>query len=184
MTLSPLEMLGFTALGVVLCGIYRSIRRKIKRAKERARQARTGQNAAQRVMSQIEFEGDKSLYERLNTDTRFMMDESTQYPCLNDKYAQNGGIIDNSYFVQDIWGARKVAQNRPSVHYDVGSSVQGFIAHLFGFNQRIVLLDIRPMDNDFDTKFLRGEYATINGGGVLPTYKLTQQISKISKIAA
>ena len=182
MTLTPLEMLGFTALGAVLCRIERSIRRKMKRAK----QAQAGQNATQKVMSQAEFENDKSLYERLNTDTRFVMDKSSEYPCLNDKYAQNGGITDNSYFIQDIWGARKVNENRPSVHYDVGSSVWGFIAHLFGANQRIVLLDIRPMDNDFDTKFLRGEYAAknVNGGGVLPTYKLMRQTLKTLRIVA
>lgn len=157
MTLTVIEALCCVVAGVVLCRVERSIRRKMKRAKQ-----------SQKVMSKAEFEKDKNLYQSLNTDTRFVMDANTEYPCLNDKYAQNGGVIDNSYYIQDIWGARKVYENRPSVHYDVGSSVWGFIAHLFGINQRIVLLDIRPMNNDFNTKFLRGEYAhNVNGGGGL-----------------
>ena len=174
MTLTVIEALCCIVAGVVLCRIERSIRRKMKRAKQ-----------SQKVMSKAEFEKDKNLYQSLNTDTRFVMNANTEYPCLNDKYTQNGGVIDNSYYIQDIWGARKVYENRPSVHYDVGSSVWGFIAHLFGINQRIVLLDIRPMNNDFDTKFLRGEYAhNVNGGGGLPTYKLMRLTSKISKIIA
>ena len=40
------------------------------------------------------------------------------------------------------------------MHYDVGSSVVGFIAHLLAQGQKITLIDIRPMDNNFDTNFL------------------------------
>lgn len=51
---------------------------------------------------------------------------------------------------------------KPSVHYDVGSSVNGFIAHLLAQKQKVVLFDIRPMDNQFDTRFLKA-----GGGGNL-----------------
>ncbi len=111
-------------------------------------------------MSMAEIKADMAEFRRLNNDTRFVMEDENLYICKHDKYADNGGIIDNSYFIQDIWGARKVFANRPKIHYDVGSSVDGFIAHLLAQKQKIVLIDIRPMNNDFDTPFLNG------GGGI------------------
>ncbi len=44
--------------------------------------------------------------------------------------------------------------------YDVGSSVAGFIGHLLAQKQKIVLLDIHPMNNQFNRHFLN------SGGGV------------------
>lgn len=161
-------------VGFVLCRIERSLKRKYKRAKERRKAALAGVAMSEnKVMSQAEFEADKAHFMSLNADTRFEMNEHTEYPCLHDKYALNGGEFDPSYFVQDIWGARKVAKARPAVHYDVGSSVQGFIAHLFANSQKINLIDIRPMQNALDTAFLRGENG---GGGGWLTLKLTPRI--------
>lgn len=112
-----------------------------------------------RAMSDSEIAHDRAEFKRLNKDTRFVMGKENEYICRYDKYAENGTITDSSYFIQDIWGARKVLENRPAVHYDVGSSVGGFIAHLLAQKQKIVLIDIRKMTNDFNTPFL-------NGGGI------------------
>lgn len=109
-----------------------------------------------RAMSNSEIAHDRAEFARLNKDTRFVMKKENEYICRCDKYAENGNLSDGSYFIQDIWGARKVLENRPAVHYDVGSSVGGFIAHLLAQKQKIVLIDIRKMSNDFDTPFLNG----------------------------
>ena len=116
----------------------------------------------EKQMSDDEIKRDRNEFKRLNNDLRFVMKKENEYICKGDKYAENGGIIDNSYFIQDIWGARKVLENRPAIHYDIGSSVVGFIAHLLAQKQKIVLLDIRKMSNDFDTPFLNG------GGAIVP----------------
>ncbi len=110
------------------------------------------------IMSNQEIAKDKADYTRLNMDKRFVIDSEWDYLCLGDKYAPNG-VIDSQYFIQDIWGARKVLAHKPDVHYDVGSSVRDFIAHCLAYNQKITLLDIRPMNNQFNTSFLN------NGGG-------------------
>lgn len=104
-------------------------------------------------MSNAEIARDRQLYNALNRDERFKIDSKYDFICKGDKYAQNGNV-DSQYFIQDIWGARKVLENKPSMHYDVGSSVAGFIAHLLAQGQKITLIDIRPMDNNFDTNFL------------------------------
>lgn len=104
-------------------------------------------------MSDKEIEQDRQLYNALNRDDRFKIDSKHDYICKADKYANNGAV-DVSYFIQDIWGARKVLEQKPEVHYDVGSSVGGFIAHLLSQGQKVTLIDIRPMINSFDTAFL------------------------------
>ena len=114
-------------------------------------------------MTNHEIEYDRQVYLKLNTDSRFEIRKEYDYICKNDKYNVNGSL-DNGYFIQDIWGARKVYEHKPNVHYDVGSSVAGFIAHLLSIKQKIQLIDIRCMNNDFDTKFLND-----GGGGVTYT---------------
>ncbi len=111
-------------------------------------------------MSKKELENDRQQYIAQNTDARFAISKKFDYICRDDKYANNGGDVEmlQDYFIQDIWGARKVSKNKPSHHYDVGSSVAGFIAHLLGSNQRVTLIDIRPLQS-LNTNFLN------SGGG-------------------
>lgn len=62
---------------------------------------------------------------------------------LNDKRG-NAGAPAAHYFAQDIWAAKKVWQRNPKEHYDIGSRLDGFIAHLLTFRE-INYIDIRPL---------------------------------------
>lgn len=67
------------------------------------------------------------------------------YPCLLDRTTDSGSASGH-YFHQDLWVARRIFQARPEVHLDVGSRVDGFVAHLAVF--RVVkVLDIRPLQS-------------------------------------
>lgn len=68
------------------------------------------------------------------------------YPCLYDRFEQ-AGSVPKHYFFQDIWAARKVAASGVSMHYDVGSRLDGFIAHCLSFCS-VVMLDVRPLKID------------------------------------
>lgn len=127
---------------------------------------------SRKKMTKAELENDRASYIAQNTDTRFAISREFDYICRADKYANNGaGIESNSdYFIQDIWGARKVTATKPARHYDVGSSVAGFIAHLLGANQPTTLIDIRPLPS-LNTSFLN-----LNGGGGYNICKLMPQI--------
>jgi SAM-dependent methyltransferase len=67
------------------------------------------------------------------------------YPCFNDRFDLSG-TANGQYFHQDLLVARRIFMNAPKTHYDVGSSVSGFVAHLAVFRVCYVL-DIRPLQS-------------------------------------
>ena len=64
-------------------------------------------------------------------------------PCLHDAHAE-GGATQSEYFWQDLYVARQIAQAKPGTHVDVGSRVDGFVAHVASF-RAIEVMDIRPI---------------------------------------
>ncbi|MES9855584.1 MAG: DUF268 domain-containing protein [Sedimenticola sp.] len=73
--------------------------------------------------------------------TPFKMGKS--YPCLDDRY-QSSGTAKGHYFHQDLHVAKRIFEEKPDKHLDVGSRVDGFIAHVASF-RKITILDIRPL---------------------------------------
>ncbi|MDR2789685.1 MAG: DUF268 domain-containing protein [Campylobacteraceae bacterium] len=65
------------------------------------------------------------------------------YPCLKDRY-DTSGTASGHYFHQDMLIARKIYENNPKIHVDIGSRIDGFIAHVAIFRP-IYIIDIRPM---------------------------------------
>jgi SAM-dependent methyltransferase len=65
------------------------------------------------------------------------------YPCLQEK-DQESGVLTEHYFYQDLYVARKVFQNNPVRHVDIGSRIDGFVAHVASFRE-IEVLDIRDL---------------------------------------
>ena len=65
------------------------------------------------------------------------------YPCLEDRFSESGSARGH-YFHQDLLVARRIFLNNPNTHVDVGSRVDGFVAHVASFRP-IVVLDIRPI---------------------------------------
>jgi hypothetical protein len=68
------------------------------------------------------------------------------FPCLHDRY-QQGGSTDNEYFIQDFWVAREIFLASPKKHVDVGSRVDGFVAHVASYRE-IEVFDVRPLRSD------------------------------------
>jgi SAM-dependent methyltransferase len=82
-------------------------------------------------------------YSRLRTDERFPIRLSNLKPILLD-YHETAGQIGGHYFFQDLWAARKIFAARPGRHIDIGSRIDGFIAHVLSF-MPVTMLDIRPL---------------------------------------
>jgi SAM-dependent methyltransferase len=64
-------------------------------------------------------------------------------PCLHDWY-EEGGATKDEYFLQDLLVARKIFEADPERHVDIGSRVDGFVAHVASF-RTIEVFDVRPI---------------------------------------
>ncbi|MCB9644860.1 MAG: DUF268 domain-containing protein [Myxococcales bacterium] len=67
------------------------------------------------------------------------------YPCLADRFAE-GGLAKGHYFHQGLLVATRIFQAQPTRHVDVGSRIDGFVAHVASFRE-IEVVDIRPMSS-------------------------------------
>jgi SAM-dependent methyltransferase len=67
----------------------------------------------------------------------------TLTPCLHDRY-EEGGSTNTEYFWQDLLVARCIFEAKPEKHVDVGSRVDGFVAHVASYRE-IEVFDVRPI---------------------------------------
>jgi SAM-dependent methyltransferase len=67
-------------------------------------------------------------------------------PCLHDR-CEESGTTTNEYFWQDLHVARLVHDAHPQKHVDVGSRVDGFVAHVASFRE-IEVFDVRPITSN------------------------------------
>jgi hypothetical protein len=65
------------------------------------------------------------------------------YPILSD-FKQAAGIAKGDYFHQDLLVANKIFLANPKHHIDVGSRIDGFVAHVAAFRQ-IDVIDVREL---------------------------------------
>jgi hypothetical protein len=65
------------------------------------------------------------------------------YPCIEDK-DQKSGTASGHYFHQDLLIASKIYINKPVKHVDIGSRIDGFVAHVASFRE-IEVFDIREL---------------------------------------
>jgi hypothetical protein len=65
------------------------------------------------------------------------------FPVLGESGDQ-AGSIDGHYFYQDLWAARKIFARSPAEHFDIGSRIDGFVAHVLTF-MTVTVIDVRPL---------------------------------------
>jgi hypothetical protein len=102
------------------------------------------QNNSQTEMTRAEFSSDYKKFKEqkqssLNRDDFIF---GKLFPILGEKYGDNG-TAKGHYFHQDLLVARRIYENKPEKHIDVGSRIDGFVAHTASF-RGITVLDIRP----------------------------------------
>lgn len=68
---------------------------------------------------------------------------TNRLPMLGDATG-DAGTIDAHYFVQDLLVARRIRDAAPGRHVDVGSRIDGFVAHLLTFMD-VEVVDVRPL---------------------------------------
>jgi SAM-dependent methyltransferase len=68
------------------------------------------------------------------------------YPILNERFSASG-IMSGHYFHQDLFVARQIFNNNPKRHIDIGSRIDGFVAHVAVFRE-IEIIDIREQSKN------------------------------------
>lgn len=92
------------------------------------------------------FQKDKKRYCLLNQRDSFKLDGGGKLrPCLSE---WREDMVTTEYFWMDFWGAKRIAENKPIRHYDIGSRLDGLIAHLLSAGIDVTMLDIRPVRGD------------------------------------
>jgi len=79
------------------------------------------------------------LKKQKKMDEKFKL--GPKFPILNERFEKSGNMSGH-YFHQDLFVARKIFENNPSRHIDIGSRADGFVAHVAVFRE-IELIDIR-----------------------------------------
>lgn len=78
---------------------------------------------------------------------------SSTFPKLKERFA-SAGTMSGHYFHQDLYVARKIFGRRPVKHIDIGSRVDGFVAHVAVFRE-IEIVDIRAMESKVENILFR-----------------------------
>lgn len=85
---------------------------------------------------------------------------SLLYPILRERHESNGNLKSH-YFHEDLVVAQRVFENKPQKHVDVGSRVDGFVAHVASFRE-IEVFDIRPQSASVkNIRFVTADFMNI-----------------------
>lgn len=95
------------------------------------------------ILAYLSYRRDlKNIIKQKGNDTLFPF--AKKRLILNEKFTESG-IASGHYFHQDLLVARKIFQNNPEKHIDIGSRTDGFVAHVASYRE-IEVFDIRTQN--------------------------------------
>lgn len=137
-------------------------RARVERVWDKLSQLGVKRRIAQR--NRKKYISDRKIYCKLNRRRQYEFKPEYECPILDEWNAQNGlGEGSISYFWQDLWGAKRIAEKMPKRHFDIGSRVDGFISHLLVLNIPVTLIDIRPMDAKIGVDYICADATELDG---------------------
>jgi SAM-dependent methyltransferase len=78
----------------------------------------------------------------------------------------NAAMLCFHYFYQDLYVAHRIYQNQPEKHIDIGSSINGFVAHVASYRE-IEVYDIRPLEKNIqNVKFKQCDLMNLNNDDI------------------
>lgn len=112
----------------------------------------------------------------------FEVKEEYLFPCLYD-YRNQAGDIDAHYFPMDIFTASAVIKSGVKNHMDVGSRIDGFVAHLLASGINVTEMDIRPLI-DFEFGYGAGKLTFVQGDATNLNNITSNSVESISSLHA
>lgn len=93
--------------------------------------------------------------QKLSGDNDFKITKNM--PCLLDRY-EEGGTASGHYFHQDLLIAQQIFKSNPVRHVDIGSRVDGLVAHIASYRE-IEVFDIREITTKIkNVKFIQADF--------------------------
>ncbi len=89
----------------------------------------------------LSFFKDYKIFKKLPPNDNYRLETKDIYPRIYDKI--EGHKIDPVYFLQGTWCARKIFEEKPDQHYDIGS--QAFMVGIISQFVPTTMIDIRPL---------------------------------------
>lgn len=100
------------------------------------------------ILDDTFLDEDAKKYQELNVRPSFEIQDQYMWPIINDKYAYAGTI--SNYFWQDLWAARLIVKSGVKNHFDIGSRLDGFIAHLLAADIDVTMIDVRKFPGEVE----------------------------------
>lgn len=95
------------------------------------------------------------VYTSLNKPNGIPLHFGDLYITTADKF-RKAGTANGHYFFQDIWAATKIYEAGIKYHTDIGSRIDGFVAHLLPFC-KVQYVDIRVINTQIENlQFVQG----------------------------
>ncbi len=103
---------------------------------------KTKQKKSEKIPLLRDFFSDFKKYKAINNNDIFKLPLENLKPCIFEK--TDTTLVDPVYFYQDSWCTKKIFDNKPEHHYDIGSK-----AEMIGIISQFVpttMIDIRPVN--------------------------------------
>jgi len=111
-----------------------------------------------RITNLGSYFNDLRNFRRSESNNNFIIETGDLYPRIFDK--TNETKLDPIYYIQGCWCAKKIFDNKPAHHYDIGSQVQ-----MVGIISQFVpttMIDIRPLSVDLESlSFIKGDITNL-----------------------
>lgn len=100
------------------------------------------------LLDDVFLNKDIAEYKKLNTRASFDIQERYMWPVIKDKYSYAGTV--GNYFWQDLWAAKLILKSGIQQHFDIGSRLDGFIAHLLAADIDVTMIDVRKFPGEIE----------------------------------
>jgi len=105
---------------------------------------------------------ERKAFKNYNLDSKTV----PEFPLGSNYYifgerSSEAGEASGHYFHQDLMVAREIYQRNPERHIDVGSRVDGFVAHVASFRD-IEVIDVRPLKPTEGIQFIQADVMNLD----------------------
>ena len=107
-----------------------------------------GRDALARLRGLPHYARNLRRYSRANERASFRFSLRESWYRSYDRFEHAGALLRH-YFHQDLWAAKKLFAAGTKEHVDVGSRIDGFIAHVLLFS-RVTYVDVRPFELEWE----------------------------------